>query len=531
MRMKSLLLAAGCILALAAPARAKTLVFCSEGNPESLNPQLVTTTTGINASRPMFNGLVAFAPGGTEIVPALAESWSVSDDGTVYTFRLREGVRFHANRDFKPTRAMNADDVVFSLNRQWKTDHPYHHVSDARYDYFKDMGMPDLLRSIEKVDAHTVRIVLNAPEAPFLADMAMPFNVIHSAEYAEQLQRAGAPDRLDREPIGTGPFMFAGYQKDVAVRYRAFAGYWGGRPPLDMLVFSITPNPAVRLTKLKAGECHVMAFPNPSDVSEIEANPGLRLLQQEGFNIGYLAMQTQRSPFGDVRVRRALNMAIDKASIVANVYRGAGTVAKNPIPPTLWAYNDAIEDYAYDPSAAQRLLAEAGLRDGFETELWYIPVSRPYAPDGRRVADMIQADLARIGVRAVLKTAEWSAYRAALHAGEAPLALFGWTGDNGDPDNFLNVLLGCAAARPGGNNIAKWCDRDYDALVRRAKQARSQTERTALYLGAQDIFHREAPWVTLAHSVVFMAVRREVTGFRMDPLGRHIFEGVDLMAP
>jgi dipeptide transport system substrate-binding protein len=522
--------AVAAVIALASPAAvAKTLVFCSEGNPEALNPQIVTTTTGMNAGRPIFNSLVEFAPGTTTIVPALAESWSVSDDGTVYTFKLRAGVKFHANRGFTPTRDMNADDVAFSLMRQWKEDHPYHRISGASFDYFKDMGMPELLKSIVKVDDRTVRIELTRPEAPFLANMAMPFNVILSAEYAEQLMRAGTPERLDQEPIGTGPFAFAGYQKDIAVRYRAFPDYWAGRMPIDTLVFSITPNPLVRLTKLKAGECQVMAFPNPGDIAQIEGNPALKLLRQEGLNVGYLAMNATRPPFDDVRVRRAINMAIDKASILEAVYQGAGVAAKNPVPPTLWSYNDAIADYPYDPAAAQKLLAEAGHGQGIETALWYMPVSRAYNPNAKRVAEMIQTDLAKIGVRVRLVTDEWSAYRKRLQAGEHALALYGWTGDNGDPDNFLHVLLGCPAARSGGNNIAKWCNAEYDALVTRAKLTAKQAEREALYRAAQEIFKREAPWVPLAHSVVFMATRKEVTGFKIDPLGRHPFEGVDLV--
>jgi dipeptide transport system substrate-binding protein len=517
-------------IALASPAAvAKTLVFCSEGNPEALNPQIVTTTTGMNAGRPIFNSLVEFAPGTTTIVPALAESWSVSDDGTVYTFKLRAGVKFHSSRGFTPTRDMNADDVAFSLMRQWKEDHPYHRISGASFDYFKDMGMPELLKSIVKVDDRTVRIELTRPEAPFLANMAMPFNVILSAEYAEQLMRAGTPERLDQEPIGTGPFAFTGYQKDIAVRYRAFPDYWAGRMPIDTLVFSITPNPLVRLTKLKAGECQVMAFPNPGDIAQIEGNPALKVLRQEGLNVGYLAMNATHPPFDDVRVRRAINMAIDKASILEAVYQGAGVVAKNPVPPTLWSYNDAIADYPYDPAAAQKLLAEAGHGQGIETALWYMPVSRAYNPNAKRVAEMIQTDLAKIGVRVRLVTDEWSAYRKRLQAGEHAMALYGWTGDNGDPDNFLHVLLGCPAARQGGNNIAKWCNAEYDALVTRAKLTAKQSEREALYRAAQEIFKREAPWVPLAHSVVFMATRKEVTGFKIDPLGRHPFEGVDLV--
>src|SRR6478609_5004455 len=301
---------------LALPAAGKTLVFCSEGNPEALNPQIVTTTTGMNAGRPMFNNLVEFAKGSTVIEPGLAESWTVSEDGTEYVFRLRAGVKFHSNAVFQPTRTMNADDVVFSLMRQWKEDHPFHNVSGYSFDFFRDLGMPDLLKAIEKIDDRTVRITLTRPEAPFLANLAMPFNVVLSAEYADRLLAIGKPELLDTQPIGTGPFVFQSFQKDVTVRYRAFDDYWAGRQPIDTLVFSITPNPAVRLTKLKAGECHVMAFPNPADVPKIANDPSLTLLSQEGLNIGYMAMNTSRPPFSDVRVRRAVSMAIDKAAIV-----------------------------------------------------------------------------------------------------------------------------------------------------------------------------------------------------------------------
>ncbi len=526
--MKRIPLTLALLTFLVAPATSKTLVFCSEGNPEALNPQIVTTTTGMNAGRPMFNTLVEFRPGSTEIVPGLAESWSVSDDAREYVFRLRPGVRFHANAAFKPTRPMNADDVLFSLLRQWKEDHPYHRVSGAGYDYFKDLGMPDLLESIDKLDELTVRIRLKQPNAPFLANLAMLFNVIHSAEYAEAMLRSGTPERLDTEPVGTGPFAFAGYQKDVAIRYAVFSEHWAGRQPIDTLVFSITPNPAVRLTKLKAGECHVMAFPNPADTARIEADPTLTLLRQEGLNIGYLALNVSKKPFDDVRVRRAINHAIDKAAIIDAVYQGAGVAAKNPIPPTLWSYNESTRDEPFDLAAAQRLLVEAGYPNGFETELWYMPVSRPYNPNGRRIAEMIQADLAKVGIRLKLVTDEWNRYRARLQAGEAPMGLFGWTGDNGDPDNFLDVLLGCTAARVGGSNVAKWCDAEFDRLVTQAKVISDRAERERLYRSAQVIFKEQAPWVPLAHSVVFMATRSGVTGFRMDPLGRHDFTGVDL---
>ncbi|SEO84008.1 dipeptide transport system substrate-binding protein [Methylobacterium sp. ap11] len=525
--------AAGCaaLLLLAAPAAARTLVFCSEGNPESLNPQIVTTTTGMDAAWPVFDTLVAFEPGTTTIRPSLAESWTVSPDGRSYTFALRAGVPFHGNARFRPTRPLAAEDVVFSLSRQWRDDHPFHRVSGGQYAYFRDLGLPELIEAVEAVDARTVRVRLREADATFLPNIAMTLGAVQSAEYAAFLAAAGEAERFDREPIGTGPFSFVAFQPDVALRYRAFPDHWGGRPPVDSLVFSITPNAAVRLAKVRAGECHLMPFPNPADLDAIMADPGLTLMREEELNVGYLALNVTRPPFDDLRVRRAVAMAIDKAAIVAGVYGPGGTVARSPLPPNLWGHDPGLADPPLDRPAAQRLLAEAGFPSGFEAELWYPPVSRAYNPNGRRVADMIQADLARIGVRLRLVTDEWAAYRAKMLAGVPAMALFGWTADNGDPDNFLGVLLACAPARPGGSNVARWCDPAFDSLVTRARRLPDQEARAALYREAQGIVRREVPWVPIAHSAVFVAARREVTGYRMDPLGRHLFRGVGLRGP
>ena len=388
--------------------------------------------------------------------------------------------------------------------------------------------MPDLLASVDRLDDDTVRVRLTRPDAVFLSNMAMPFNAVLSAEYAAVLMQAGTPEKIDSDPIGTGPFSFAGYQRDVACAIGPSPTSGDARALVDSLVFSITANPAVRLTKLRSGECHVMAFPNPADQAKIASDPALVLYKQESLNVGYLALNTVRKPFDDVRVRRAINMAIDKRSIVEAVYQGGGVVAKNPIPPTLWSYNGDVTDYPFDRAAAQRLLADAGYPEGFETDLWYMPVSRPYNPNGKRVAEMIQADLGRIGIRLKLVTDEWSQYRTRLQAGEPSMSLYGWTADNADPDNFLDMLLGCTSARVGGNNIARWCLPAYDALVTKAKVLSEREDRTRLYREAQVIAKSEAPWVPIAHSVVAMATRKEVTGFIMDPLARQIFERIDL---
>ena len=506
----------------------KSLVFCSEGNPESFNPQTTTTGTRMNAALPLFNNLVEFVRGTTTIAPALAESWTASDDGLTYVFTLRRGVWFHSNADFTPSRPFNADDVLFSINRQWKADHPFHKVGKATYDYFNDMSMGSLLKAVERVDDHTVRIVLNRPEAPFLANIAMPFSSIQSAEYADALARAGRAARFDDAPIGTGPFQFVSHQKDAAIRYKAFDRYWAGRQPLDTLIFSISPNAAVRLNKLRAGECHLMVFPNPAELEKIRSDPNLVIQQREGLNIAYMAFNTQKAPLGDVRVRRAISMAIDRSMILDAVYQGGGRAARNPIPPILWSYDETTRDYPFAPDEARRLLAEAGYPDGFTVDLWYPPVARQYMPDGKRTAEIIRANLERVGITVRLVTDEGREYRRCMANGEHEMGIYGWHGDNGDPDNFLFVLLGCDPARPGGGNFAKWCNPDFDGPVLKAKQTASVPQRTAYYQQAQRVFHREAPWYPIAHSLVSVALRKEVKGYRIDPF-LQVFTGVDIV--
>ena len=525
--LRGTILGAVSALALTAGVEAKTLVFCSEASPEGFNPQLFTSGTTFDASsKPVYNRLVEFERGGTKTVPALAESFTVSDDGLTYTFKLREGVKWHTTKTFKPTRDFNADDVVFSFERQRDPNHPYHKVSGGTYEYFESMDMGNLLKSVEKVDDHTVKFTLAAPQAPFIANMAMDFASIFSAEYADQMMKAGTPEKVDLEPVGTGPFELVAYQKDAVIRYKANPDYWGGKAAIDNLVFAITPDASVRYQKLKAGECQVMAYPNPADLPAMKADPAVNLMQQEGLNIGYLAYNTQKKPLDDVRVRKALNMAVNKQSIIDAVFQGAGTVAKNPIPPTIWSYNNAVQDDPYDPEAAKKLLAEAGVKD-LKITLWAMPVSRPYNPNAKRMAELIQSDWKAVGVDGEIVSYEWGEYLKRSKAGEHDTVLLGWTGDNGDPDNFLFALLSCEAAKTG-NNKAFWCDPEFNDLIVKAQQSSDLAERTALYEQAQLVFKKQAPWMTVAHSVVYQPLSKNVVDFKIDPFGTHMFYGVDL---
>ena len=348
----------GLLAFFAVPISAKTLVYCSEGSPEGFDPALYTAGTTFDAaSKTIYNRLVEFKRGTTEIKPGLAQSWDISEDGLEYTFNLRTNVKFQTTDYFEPERDFNADDVIFSFERQLKKDHPWHeYTAGTAWEYFNSMSMPDLIKEIERVDDNTVKFILNRPEAPMLANLAMDFASIVSKEYADSLEESEKMENLNQEPVGTGPYEFAGYQKDAIIRYRAHKDYWDGEQPIDTLIFAIATDASIRLQKLKAGECHVMPYPNPADIEDIRADENLTLMEQQGLNVGYLAYNTRIPPFDKPEVRKALNMAINKQAILDAVFQGAGQIAKNPIPPTMWSYNKEIQDDPYDPEAAKKAL-------------------------------------------------------------------------------------------------------------------------------------------------------------------------------
>lgn len=529
MKLVSTLLAATALaMAFGSAASAKTLVYCSEGSPEGFDPGLYTAGTTFDASsKPVYNRLTEFKRGTTEVIPGLAESWDVSEDGLEYTFNLRKGVKFQTTEFFTPTRDFNADDVIFSFERQGNKENPYFaYAGDVTWGYYNDMSMPSLVKSFEKVDDNTVKLTLTAPNAPMIANLAMDFASIMSKEYADKLLADGTPEKLNQQPLGTGPFQFVAYQQDAVIRYKAHPDYWGGKQPIDDLVFAITADAAVRLQRLKAGECHVAGYPNPADIPALKADSTVTMMEQPGLNIGYLAYNTTQPPFDKPEVRRALNMAINKDAILEAVYPGIGQIAKNPIPPTMWSYDDSIVDDKYDPDAAKAALEAAGVKD-LSMKVWAMPVARPYNPNARRMAEMMQADFAKVGVSVEIVTYDWTQYlKLAGDPKHDGAVLAGWTGDNGDPDNFLAILLGCDGI--GSGNKAAWCNKDYDALIKKASQISDQAARADLYQQAQVIFKDQAPWATIAHSLVSLPMSTKVSGYLMDPLGSHRFDGVDI---
>ncbi len=508
-------------------AATKTFVYCSEGSPSIFNPQLATDGATYNVTRQIYNRLVEFKPGETEIIPALAESWKVSKDNLTFTFKLRKGVKFHTTKEFTPTRDFNADDVIFTFDRARSKANPFNKVSGGTYEYFESMEMGKLIKDIKKVDDYTVEFVLNKQEAPMLANLAMDFASITSKEYADKMLAGKTPEKLDTFPVGTGPFVFSSYQKDTMIRLEKFSQFFRGAAKLDKIVYLITVDANVRTQKLKAGECHLIAEPAPADLASLKTTKGLSVFSRPGMNVGYLAFNTQKKPFDNVLVRQAISHAINKKALIDAIYLGNAEVAKNPLPPTIWSYNKSTKDYDYNPEKAKELLKKAGFEKGFETDLWTLPVSRPYLPNGKKAGELMQADLAKVGIKAKLITYDWPTYLDKSGKGEHQMLQMGWSGDNGDPDNFMFVLLACAGVEAGSNR-SRWCHAPFDKLVTDAKQTIDVKKRTELYKKAQDVFIQQAPFISLAHSVIFRAASSKLKNYKIDPFGGEYFERLDL---
>ncbi|MCW8276557.1 ABC transporter substrate-binding protein [Pseudomonas sp. PCH199] len=515
---------------------AGNLVFCSEGSPAGFDPGQYTTGTDFDASaETMFNRLTQFERGGTAVIPGLATSWDVSTDGLTYTFHLREGVKFHTTPYFKPTRTFNADDVLFTFNRMINKDDPFRKAYPTEFPYFTDMGMDTNITKIDKVDDKTVKFTLKDVDAAFIQNMAMSFASIQSAEYAAQLLKEGKAADINQKPVGTGPFVFKSYQKDSNIRYTGNKDYWKPEDvKIDNLIFAITTDPSVRIQKLKKGECQITLFPRPADLKALREDKTLKLPDQAGFNLGYIAYNVmdkvkgsnEPNPLAQLKVRQALDMAVNKQQIIDSVYQGAGQLAVNAMPPTQWSYDTTIKDAPYNPEKAKELLKEAGVKDGTEIVLWAMPVQRPYNPNAKLMAEMLQSDWSKIGLKVKIQSYEWGEYIKRSKGGENQAMLIGWSGDNGDPDNWLNVLFGCDSLE--GNNFSKWCYKPFDDIVKQAKRTSDQAKRTDLYKQAQHILKDQTPMTPIAHSTVFQPMRAEVQDFKISPFGLNSFYGVSV---
>jgi peptide/nickel transport system substrate-binding protein len=524
-------LLAAALLGAAVPVSAQTFVFGAQGEPVQLDPAVITDGISSRLTRQIYDGLVKYRGATTEVEPALAEKWDVSRDGKVWTFQLRKGVKFH---DGNP---LDAAAVVWNFERWWKTAHPQHDnqvKAGQTFEYWEGQfgGFDDksIVSAVEAVGTHTVRITLKEPQAPFLANLAM---FVFDIASPKAVERWGT--EFGKHPVGTGAYKFVEWKPNQEVVLEANADFWGAKPKIKRLVVRNIKDNSQRLGALKAGEIHGMEGLNPDDVGVVKADAGLQLLLRPTNTTGYIAFNYKVKELQDKRVRQAFAHAINKRGIVDALYGGTGLVASQFQPPALWGYNRELKDYEYSPSRAQALLREAGLgqglsditwEDGKKEPLvfWYMSRSRPYFPNPKEIAEAMAADLAKVGIKTQLQTTEWAVYLDKRKNGQMPLYMLGWTGDNGDPDNFLCYFFcGPGAAREGF-----YANKPLADVLLRAQKLTQQTERAKLYRQAEQLLHDDIGRLFIANNQPPLAFAKRVKGYVPHPTGSEYFNTVEL---
>ncbi|MGY4797434.1 ABC transporter substrate-binding protein [Lysinibacillus fusiformis] len=488
----------------------KILVYGRGGDSVALDPAVVTDGESFTVTANIYETLVNFGERDVTIQPGLAKSWEASEDGLTYTFQLEEGVKFHDGTDF------NAEAVVKNIER-WKSGADKHPYFSSQF----VVGDKQVIESVTAEGDYTVVFKLSQPQAPFLKNLAMsPFAIASPTAFEAD------EEGLSANPVGTGPFKFVSWVRNDSITIEKNPDYYiDGYPKLDKVIYRSIPENSARLNDLLAGNIDVADGLSPSDKATIEGDANLQLIERPSMNVGYLGLTVTRPPFDNVKVRQAVNYAIDKQALVDAFYEGLAEPAKNPMPPVISGYNDDVTGYTYDPEKAKALLAEAGY-DGKEIELWAMPVPRPYMPDGQKVAEAIQKNLEDVGIKSKIVSFEWATYLEKAQNGEADAFLLGWTGDNGDADNFLYTLLD--ADNIGSNNYTFYDNPKLHEIFVKAQTEIDEDKRNELYKQAQVIISEDAPWVPLAHSTPILAANVKVTNYIAHPTGSDRLDAVDI---
>ena len=509
--MKKFLLAFALLAALSFGA-AQTLVYGLSGFPSSLDSADSQDGNSLAVSSQISETLIAFAPGSTELVPQLATEWSPNDDATVWTFTLREGVTFHDGTPF------NAEAVKFNFDRWNDPDHPQSFRGEGKtynswdYVFGGPVGEGSILNEVIASGEYEVEFVLDSP-TPFFPALiaAIYFQIDSPAAVREAGVDYGTPSVGS---VGTGPFTFVEWREGEQVRLARYEDYWKGPAQVEEVVVRGIAEPTARLAELQAGSIDIAVLLASDDLSVVEGDSNLETaIPPSELNMGYLAMHQANEPFDDVRVRMAIAHAIDRQAIVDAFYEGLGVVAEDFLPPPMFGHG--IDwPYEYDPERARELLAQAGYPDGFETELWYMPVSRPYYPSPQPIAETMASYLADVGIEADILTEDWTTYLADYTTGKFPMYMLGWNADYADPDNFLMTFFGPSAVQRYG-----WDSADTQGLVMQARQVADQEQRAALYAQANNLNAAYAAAIPMAHNRTLNAHRSNISGWVMSPLG------------
>lgn len=491
---------------LGAPALAQTppgvLVVGQIAEPKSLDPAAVTAVNDFRILVNLYEGLLKYRPGTLEVAPGLAESWEVSEDGTVYTFKLRPGVTFH---DGTP---LNAEAVKFNFDRMLDDTHPFHDTGPFPLSFFFSA-----VQSTEAVDELTVKFTLNEPYAPFLSNLAYPTGLIVSPAAVEQF---GAD--FGRNPAGTGPFRFAEWRSNEAVVIEKNPDYWGEPAGTDAVVFRPITDANTRVAEMLAGGIDMMVEVPPTALSEFQGE-GFRVVEQAGPHLWFLILNAKEGPFADKRVRQAANYAINKEAIVNDVLEGTADVAAGPTPPAFaWAYDDTLAPYPYDPEKAKALLEEAGVAPGTKLT-FYVTEGGSGMLDPIPMGTAIQADLNAVGFDTTIETYEWNTFLGEVNPGlegKADMAEMAWM--TNDPDTLPFLALRTEAwPDAGGFNSGYYSNPEVDRLLEEARVATDQGKRAALYKEMQAIVQEDAPWVFVANWKQNAVTSDKVGNFSLEP--------------
>ena len=516
----------------AAPARPATadiresgFVYCVNGQVSTFNPQKASSGLIVDTlAAQLYDRLLDVDPYTYRLVPELAESWEVLDNGATYRFRLRSNVAFQKTPWFTPGRTFNADDVVFSFQRIFDRHHPWHNVNGSNFPYFDSLQFADAVESVRKLDSRTVEFRLKKPDASFLWHLATHYASVMSAEYADQLAKRDRQELLDRQPVGTGPFQLAEYRSGQFIRLQRHANFWRGQPLMPQVVVDLGSGGTGRLSKLLTGECDVLAWPAASQLTILRDDPRLRLTLRPGMNIAYLAFNTDKAPLNNPAVRHALALAINNQRLMQSIYYGTAETAASILPRASWAYDSEAKITEYNPAKAKQQLAALGL-ENMTLQLWVPTSSQAWNPSPLKTAELIQADMAQVGVKVVIVPVEGRFQEARLMDMNHDLTLAGWSTDSNDPDSFFRPLLSCAAIE-SQTNFAHWCHREFDTILQKALTSQQLASRIEAYDEAQTILARELPVLPLASSLRLQAYRYDIKGLVLSPFGNASFAGV-----
>jgi peptide/nickel transport system substrate-binding protein len=473
-----------------------------------LDPAVQTDGLSLTVSQEVFRNLVRFKPGSFDVIPDVSRSWKTSADGKTWTFTLAPGLKFSDGG------TLDARAVKFNFDRWRLSKNPYR--GTFPFAYYADMlGGFDGKSTITGVDAPnatTVVLHLKNPFTPLLRDLALPSLGIGSPGAIE----VGA-EAFDQLPAASGPYDVAEWVHDDHITLRASPTWSGPKPVYATVIVRDIPDQSTSVLSMQKGDIDMLIDPRPDDAKTLAAQPGIALFHPASNNVMYLAMNVQKKPFDDVRVRRAISYAIDKAAIVKRFYAEGATVADNWTPVGMLGENPAVKAYPHDVAKAKALLAAAGLAH-FATELYYPTSPRPYMPEPQRVAETIQADLATVGIAVTLEPFEFGVFLHKVQNGEHPMCLIGWTGDNGDPDNFMYPLLDQDSAVIGeAQNYSFWRDPAFHTLMLAGQRTPDGPARAAIYRAANAMINDQAPAVSLTHSVVSFAAKSSIAGVVSSP--------------